>query len=263
MSGMLSPAAATISSSASANGAPRALASRRPIEVLPAPMRPDQHDATARRQGGGAGCDHGRGGVGDIRLDVELRGRRRYKAGSSRSEATSACARFHRGRRRFARARCCEDPDLLRLLLLAPFLVVDRWRPVPRPLGHPGAHAPGRDRRARRATATLAASPTGGLLLVTALLPWPAAGQEDPRALFPATASPEAVPSAPRPDPARRSRSRTCRRPAPARGPAGGRSRPGGAALGQGRPARSRRDCSAGCRRRSANLRSPLCRRRP
>ncbi len=78
------------------------------------------------RQGGGAsGGSVASAWVKGIGLGVELRGPRRYKAVSFGVRQPSACARFHRGRRRSSpRPRLLEDPALLRLLLLSLLLVV-------------------------------------------------------------------------------------------------------------------------------------------
>ena len=55
ISGMVQPAAASISASASRNGRPSRAASRRPIEVLPAPISPT---STMLQPGEGVGQRH-------------------------------------------------------------------------------------------------------------------------------------------------------------------------------------------------------------
>ena len=246
MSGMLIPAAATISSSASANGAPSARASRRPIEVLPAPIRPDQHDAARqpagrRRLSGGSWAGAWVRGIG---LDVELRGRRRYKAGLVRSEATVSLRPVPPWPAAIRAAPApLEDPALLRLLLLGPAARPRRRRRVPRHLGHPGPDPPGRDRRARRAPATLdrAAIAAPALALAPVLLAVPAAGPGAAARAVPGRAA--ARPGPHRAGPHAPIGVQDLPAPAPDRGPGRGGGRARRAALG----ARARRPTSPSC----------------
>src|SRR3954464_6119005 len=206
MSGMLSPAAVTISSSASANGAQRARARRLPIEVLPAPIRPTRtmlrpscQGALARNSASVASGE----AIGSIRLDIDQLRRQRYKA---------AC--LERGNRQLATGPSaataeCAVAAILGGHCLAP---LHAGRPLRRRrrryrlhrhLGRPGPDQAGRDRCPRREPATLgrlALSCRGccpGLApaaVAVSLLALPAAAQEVPRALFPPPQSaPEVV----------------------------------------------------------------------